>query len=183
MSLLIQTQPLQQSEGGIYTIYYSNHLDPDFEDVDSVLYIGSTRSFKRRHTQHSRELEERHSNWLLKKIGRKAKRNAQELHFHKLLILPRLSLQPSQYDKVLRVVEQWFIHLNRPISDVETAINNGSDYHRHRLANWSDSIDFNETNSETLYILLSSYRDRLEDIVLKSIITQVMDYVDTYRWQ
>lgn len=179
--LLTPNQFLRQSEGGIYSISYSNQLDLDFEDIDSVLYIGSTRSFRRRYSQHNKELEEGHPNWLLKKIGRKAKRNNQELHFHKLLTLPRYTLNNSQYDKILRTVEQWFIHINRPYSDLEVPIED-EDFFRHRLANWSDSININETNSETLYLLLSSYKDQLKGMALKVIITQVMNYVDTYRW-
>ncbi|MEZ9641305.1 hypothetical protein AB4289_06110 [Vibrio cyclitrophicus] len=169
MKLLQSHHSLKAQEGGIYTISYINRLDLDFEDIDSVIYIGSTRSFRRRYTQHSKEFDDGHSNWLLKKVGRRAKRNNQELNFIKLLTLPRLSLNTYQYDKILRAVEQWFIHLNRPYQDIEHTFN-GDDVYRHRLANWSDAIPTTHTNSEALVILLSSYNNMIDEVAIKAII-------------
>lgn len=174
MTLLNPNQPLNQAEGGIYTISYNDRLDLDFEDVDSVLYIGSTRSFRNRFARHNRELEEGHPNWLLKKVGKYANKNNQEIHFNKLLTLPRLSLQPSQYDKILRAVEQWFIYLNRPLQDIERPMNKDC-YCRHRLANWADAMNPTVDNAERILPLLTTYSQYLKDdlalnLVLKGVI-------------
>ena len=169
MTLLTPNQFIRQSEGGIYTITYSNQLDLDFEDIDSIIYIGSTRCFRRRYTQHNKGLDEGHPNWLLKKIGRKAKRNDQELHFHKLLTLPRCNLSSTHYDKILRTVEQWFIHINRPYQDIEVPIK-AEDYYRHRLANWSDSLNPTADNAERILPLLTTYSKCLKDDLALSVI-------------
>lgn len=176
MPLLNPNQHLKQSEGGIYTITYNDPLDLEFGDIDSVIYIGSTRSFGRRYTQHNKELGEGHPNWLLKKIGRHAKKNGQTLHFHKIITLPRLSLKSYQYDKVIKAVEQWLIHLNRPYHDIEEIIKD-DDQFRHRLANWADSLNPTADNAERILPLLTAYAQYLEnDVALNLIIKGVIRY-------
>lgn len=173
---MVTNQFLKHSEGGIYTISYSDRLDLDFDDIDSVIYIGSTRSFKHRFTRHNKELEEGHPNWLLKKIGKYANKNNQEIHFHKLLTLPKFSLQPSQYDKILRAIEQWFIHLNRPCRDLEQSLSE-DDYYRHRLANWADAMNPTVDNAERILPLLTTYSQYLkDDLALNLILKGVIGY-------
>ncbi|EDL53752.1 hypothetical protein VSAK1_26290 [Vibrio mediterranei AK1] len=172
----------EKGEGGIYCIHYQNQMDLDFNDVDSVCYVGSTRNYKRRFNQHQRGLKNGHGNKLLNKVGKAMKRNEQSAEFTKFLSLPRNGFPPQHYDRVIQAVEHWLIASFKSLHGIESEMFTEGDYVTHRVAN--SSLPFKETaeNGHNLSILLSSYRNTLEDGITKSILGSCIAFWQEFEW-
>ncbi|TOA18434.1 hypothetical protein CGK32_22740 [Vibrio parahaemolyticus] len=181
MEVLQVEHEFMKGEGGIYCIHYQDKMDLDFNDVESVVYVGSTRDFKRRFKQHQKDLKGSHPNSLLKRVSKSLKRNGQGAVFNKYLMLPRNGLTPQQYDRVIKAVEHWLIVTFKSTHDIEADTEVG-DCIRHRVANLS--LPFRETaeNGHNLSILLSSYANTLEDGALRAILNASASFWGEFEW-